>query len=517
MNLFSKRFSNKVASLSPGGNAQDQSIRSSIATSLIADDSDEIDRITRYHLNWKFYNGKHYSRDNDAMISVNYVRAFIDKVNQFLLGDDVLSFQVQSYYSDVIDEDSENAVEKLIMGVWRKNNFKTIVQELLQMGSVCGDAWMGVFYEENKGIQLKLFDSRNCFAEFKEGDVNNLETFEVRTRLKGDDKYILKVHRFTKDKVVTWKQKHAGKNNLKDNEKFDVTTDPHSLGVVPVVHFKNRPASEGYYSTSDVEDILKINKVFNELTQKLKGIIDYHASPTTIVTGATTKNMSRGLGKVWSGLPSEANVFNLGLDFDLSTTMTFLDRLKTAMHEVSDIPEGVLGKIQAISGTSAAALKLTYQPIYQKASLKALTYGEGIRDVNNIILKYYDILKDGKINSMEAQLLASVPNDFTELFECVPVFSYGFPVDRLNQLQEAQLELGMDIASIKEIMNRLGKKNVPDLLEEIKNDKIRKAELESLIAQITTPNTPPTEDPNAEKTAGEETTITEPSNEEYEA
>ena len=40
----------------------------------------------------------------------------------------------------------------------------------------------------------------------------------------------------------------------------------------------------------------------------------------------------------------------------------------------------------------------------------------------------------------------------------------------MQQLQEAMIELQLKIGSRKEIMNRLGKKNIPKVLEEIVKD-----------------------------------------------
>jgi hypothetical protein len=463
----------------------ESNIKSSVASNLISDNAKEIERVVKYHLYWKFYQGLHYNQANDAFITFNYVRAFIDKINQFLLGDDGFSFKVQGYYSDTVDEVIEDSVGKLIMGVWRKNKHKQLAQELLQMGSVCGDSWIGVFFKDGLGIELKLFDSRKCFPEFTDGDTDNLKSFKVINTLEEGGDYKIMVYVYTKTHVTTWKQKTTQSKNVKDRDMYDYVTTEHGLGKVPVVHFKNKPTSNGYYASSDAEDILKLNKVYNELHQELKGIIDYHSAPTTVVTGATVKNMSRGIGKVWSGLPPEANVFNLGLDVDLSASMEFLDRLKTAMHELSDIPEGVLGKIQSISGTSAAALKLTYQPIYQRAALKGLSYGEGIKMVNDLIMDYLPILKaGGKLTTKETELLGKIPNNFSEEYECAAVWSYGFPIDRMSLLQELQIEFQLDLASIAEALKRLGKNNIPDLLEEIQEDKVKRAKLQQEIAEI---------------------------------
>ena len=212
--------------------------------------------------------------------------------------------------------------------------------------------------------------------------------------------------------------------------------------------------------------------------QQLKAVIDYHVTPTTVITGASAKSLKKGLGQIWSGLPAEASVFNLGLDVDLSATVNYAKDLKLAMHELSDVPENALGKIQAISNTSAAALQITYHPLMQQANIKAMTYGEGIVEVNSMILKIISIMDPD--NKRLSELLKKEPN-FLEDNMIKPVFAFGFPKDRTDELNRANMELSMKISSRREIMERLGKQNVPALLEEIDNDMIEQGLLSAKI------------------------------------
>ena len=97
-------------------------LRSFVVTNIIQDSQWEIDRITRYYLFWKFYKGLHWKDFNDGLISFNYVRAFIDKVSMFLLGNEAFSLQVKSYYSDQIDPRLERVAEQLLMYHWGKSD-----------------------------------------------------------------------------------------------------------------------------------------------------------------------------------------------------------------------------------------------------------------------------------------------------------------------------------------------------------------------------------------------------------
>jgi uncharacterized protein YqhQ len=46
------------------------------------------------------------------MLSFNYVRALIEKVNMFLLGKDAFSFKVSTYDNDQVTDEFEKAAEK---------------------------------------------------------------------------------------------------------------------------------------------------------------------------------------------------------------------------------------------------------------------------------------------------------------------------------------------------------------------------------------------------------------------
>lgn len=459
-------------------------LRSFVLQNIVQDNQWEIDRITKYYLFWKFYEGKHYKDFNDGMLSFNYVRAFIDKVNMFLLGDEIFTFHVQSYYSSQIEQDIEKLAEELIMYHWKKSSKKELAYEILQMGSVTGDAWVGVEWnEEEKFCKVVCYDSRQCFVTFENGDFNKMKSFMVRQSLDNNanpDGYRMFVQKWTKESVETWYQKDVSIEENKTS-KYNYTAYENPYGFIPVVHIKNKPNSANYYGVSDANDILKINKVYNEMNQQVKAVIDYHVTPTTVITGASAKSLKKGLGQIWSGLPAEANVFNLGLDVDLSATIGFIKDLKTSMHELSDVPENALGQIQAISNTSAAALQITYQPIYQQAKVKAMQYGEGVTKINNMILKILAV--HDRNNSRLAKLKEAYPEYLSELY-IEPIFAYGFPKDKMDELQRAQMELQMKLGSRREVMERLGKQNIPELLKEIDEDALQQAIVSMEIQKI---------------------------------
>ena len=209
-------------------------------------------------------------------------------------------------------------------------------------------------------------------------------------------------------------------------------------------------------------------------------IIDYYAQPTTVITGGTVGALKRGINQIWSGLPADAHVFNLALGEDLSASMSYLKLLKESMHDLTGVPEEVLSKVQHISNTSASALQMLYQSLIQVSDIKAVSYGEGIERINKLTtLMYAESLPD---HPLYTQLLSQITKKkifgdgeiniraFVIRYVTDVKFKYALPNDRLQMLNEINIELSANIASRREVMERLGKSNIATLLKQIDED-----------------------------------------------
>ena len=69
--------------------------------------------------------------------------------------------------------------------------------------------------------------------------------------------------------------------------------------------------SSSPWGQSDIWDIIPLNRELNEKMTEVSDIINYHAAPVTIITGAKASQLERGPKKVWAGLPKDSQVFNL--------------------------------------------------------------------------------------------------------------------------------------------------------------------------------------------------------------
>lgn len=465
---------NKDASQLGGGYTNTQVggtewLRNTLRTTVYSGNETLESILVNSQLYWKFYNNRHWGKNNDELLSFNYVRAVIDKVNNFIIGKDGFEINVFDTYGDKVPEEVETVYEALINYNWRKNKKKTFLQNMLQMGSVTGNAYLFLEPKIVEGfVEYMVLDSRNTIPIFKDGDFNMVEGYRSIVLLHNHElKYIQKVMEYSALEVTTYYVKETGEKA----ERFSTVTTPNIFGFIPIIHIENIPMSDSYGGKSDMEDIVKINKAYNEGAEDIKNIISYYAAPTTVITGGTVGQLKRGINQIWSGLPADASVTNLTLGEDLSASNTFLKMLKDAMHDLSGVPEEVLSKVQHISNTSAAALQMLYQPIIQVADKKCVSYGEGMEELHRMTMVIYSkILATHPLYlKMPAEALKNMAV-YAMRVRAEVVWKYNLPNDRMGMLNEATIELTSRLGSRREIMERLGKKNIPKIEAEIQED-----------------------------------------------
>jgi len=476
--MFANNDRSQLASWTPNASGTAM-LQDTVRAKIYSGDGIIEEKLVKYQLYWNYYNNKHWAKNNDKLLSFNYTRAIVDKVNNFMVSGTGFEMNIKDTYGEQVDTELETTYEALLNYNWLLNKKKSFLKKLLQMGGITGDAYVFLFANSDKGfVEYKLMDTRTCIPLFNNGDHTDIIGYRIVSPLGVNiNDYIQKVYEYTKSKTSIYFVKDTGDNATR----FEALETVNDYGFIPIVHIENIPMSDGFGGKSDVEDIVKINKVYNEMTEDIKLIIDYYAQPTTVITGGTVGNLQRGINQIWSGLPADASVFNLSLGEDLSASMAFIKLLKEAMHDLTGVPEEVLSKVQHISNTSAVALQMLYQSLIQVADIKAVTYGEGLADINKMTLVIYEKSLGNhplytKLKSKVESLNIFTPEVpykvelFVTRFTTEIKFKYSLPNDRLQMLNEITLELSNKIGSRKEAMERLGKANIPLLMTEIDAD-----------------------------------------------
>jgi hypothetical protein len=436
------------------------------------------------------YLGHHwgYRREQGEMqIAINYYRAFIDYINRFTFGKGVHFKSPKA---------TEAIVPKLLERVWEVDNNKMqILFEMAQTGACTGDTFVKVAYEEawedsvgrmHPGrVRVLPLNPAFCFPEFHPHDRTRLLRFKQKYRFWGTS---LEGTRqvFTYTEILT--------DDIIEEYINDELIDsrPNPLGQIPVVHIPNVPVSGSPWGLADAHDIITINRAFNEISTDIADIINYHAAPVTVIVGAKASNLEKGAKKVWGGLPKDSQVFNLeGGGAGLAGAMEYLSSLKTAMHEMMNVPETALGQVQPISNTSGVALSIQYQPLMNRWSQKTAQYGKGLERINEIIMLnlvvkepetlIYNPEVDG--NLKPGQLIQLDPNDPITYLSFAH-FPEPLPLDKLILMSELQQKMALGLESKEGALRSLGEEFPEEKLEEIRREMIEDAKADGALSLI---------------------------------
>jgi hypothetical protein len=449
----------------------------------LADEEFEVHgpRLNRYSLNWAMYLGHHWGYRREAgemQISVNYYRAFNDFLARFVFGKGV-HFRSPKATEAIIPDRLER--------IWEVDNDKMrVLLEMGQQGGITGDVFVKIAYEEpwvdsaggqHPGrVRILPLNSSFAFPEFHPHDRTRLLRFKQKyrfwgTSLEGTRQVFTYTEILTDDTIEEY-----------INDEL-IDSRPNPLGLVPVVHIPNVPVSGSPWGLADAHDIITLNRAYNEISTDVADIINYHASPVTVIVGAKASNLEKGAKKVWGGLPKDAQVFNLeGGAQGIDGALKYLELLKRSMHEIMNIPETALGQVQPISNTSGVALSIQYQPLMNRYAQKVAQYGIGIEKINEIALRtlalkepqqfMYNPDEDGPIKDGQLTQL-----DFADpiTYKNYVQFPQPLPLDKLILLNEIQTKIGMGLESKEGALRTLGEEFPEEKLQEIRQELISDA------------------------------------------
>jgi len=228
-------------------------------------------------------------------------------------------------------------------------------------------------------VRILVLNSAFCFPEWYPHDRSRLLRFKLKYKFWGTSAEGTR-QVFTYTELLT----PEFVEEFINDEMVD--SRPNPLGCIPVTHIANIQVSSAPWGRSDIEDIIPINRAYNEVATDVIDMINYHAAPVTIITGAKASQLERGVKKTFT-LPKDASIQNLELNpSGVQVSMQFLEFLKKSMHEMTGVPEGALGDVQPISNTSGVALAIQYQPMMNRYNQKKINYSKGFAEINTHVL-----------------------------------------------------------------------------------------------------------------------------------
>lgn len=361
-------------------------------------------RLKKYEEGWRFYNGIHWSfvrEEGEPLVTANYCRTVVNKKASWLVGKGMIVDVPQAVRS---------ITKPVIEKVWKDNDEDQKLLSMAIMGGVTGDVCILVGYQPptpveqrlnpyaQGRIRIRLLGSHQCFPQWNPLNMEELAMLRIVTEVPVYQPVPQDIRKPATMNGMGVVQKRRYIEDIypdrivrgwEDQEKENI---PNDLGEIPFVHIPNEIFPGEYWGKSDLDDIIDIQREFNEKLTDISDIVNYHASPVTIITGAKAKQLEKGPKSLWSGLPADAKVYNLQLAGDLAVSYKYLEFVRQLILDISNVPEGAFGRIQSISNTSAAALQVQFQPLVEVTQRKQTNYVAGLQKVNYFILRYDQLM-----------------------------------------------------------------------------------------------------------------------------
>lgn len=445
-------------------------------------------RLGRYRRLWRFYHGQSFDHrhidTDETLVDLNFARKIADKHVAFLFRQPFKVTIPDDPQTPESETDDRAFVVRALNRAWKANNIMSFCTEMGQMGSVTGDVFVRVSWQDNVVFgkpfpRADVLPSRYVFPYFDGPhgiDRKHMSSCLVVYPRYADDRQsseyrdqagplntksiILSAEHWFPDRVLRW-----------DEGASVPREEPNPFGVIPIVHVANFPNVGSFYGQSDIEDALGAIREFNEKMTDVSDVINYHGSPITIVEGARVERLERGANRVWS-IPEGSKAYNLALEGDLAASMQYINLLRKAMHELGSVPEDSLGGDTGVQ--TGAALALRYQVTLERRAVKMAMYGEGLTMVNRLFLKLLE-LKDDDFYQ-EFQLL-----DEANRYETEIVFGPALPRDESIELDNSKKRVEVGVSSRRAEMERMGlsQTQVKRVDDEWFEDKKRIAEIEA--------------------------------------
>lgn len=459
----------------------------------LADEEFEVHgpRMNRYASNWAWYLGHHwaYRRElGEPQLTFNWVKAFSDYLCNFSFGKGV------NFHSP---EMTGGITPYLLKEVWENHNRKDrIIMEMAQLGSVGGDVFVKVAYEppymdpagvpmEGK-IRVLPINPAFCFPEFHPHDRTRLIRFKMKykfwgTAADGARQVMTYVEIMTEDSIEEYI----------NDELIDARPNP--LGRIPVAFTPNIAVASSPWGLADIADIISLNREYNEKATEISDIINYHASPVTVITGAKPANLERGPRKVWAVNNKDAKVQQLELQTNFTGPLGYMELLKQSMHELTGVPATALGTMQPISNTSGVALQMQYQPLMLKHQRKTLQYIPLFEDINDLIIRHAFVFAP-ELTVYNPYLAGTFlkPDQVDALDPSDPV-SYRtyvdwpspMPMDRLLKINEIQALQTMQLESRRGALRELGTQFPDQKIREIYEETLEDIKEQGALGLVT--------------------------------
>ncbi|MGE5617672.1 MAG: phage portal protein [Sphingomonadaceae bacterium] len=376
-------------------------------------------RLRRYAEYLEFYDGKQWAkpRHGRSNLVLNYARAIVDKGVSYLLGRGI-NFAVPPAGPSSEEQARASAAEELLYRVYEGNDLEAVDIQGALNGAILGDTVFKVFWGQRsggwsqgtEGIRVVNIDPFTFFPRWASDDPSTLLSVSLVYRLSAEEaerrwadaeprghggtergafpRASASPCRHVGEEVEVVEEWTPSQFVLAVGDR-EVLRAPNPYGFIPFVHIPNvRPANE-FWGTSDLKDLMPLNRELNERMSDVADVIRFHCDPPVIFKGVTEhSNLAVGPGTVWD-VPEGAEVELLEWRGQAPAVHEHIERVMRAIHDVTETPKTAFGDSGRL--LSGVALETELQPLIQKTLRKRTWWNAGLRQRNRQILRIAEL------------------------------------------------------------------------------------------------------------------------------
>ncbi len=373
------------------------------------------ERLAEIQRAWRAYFGryrpglrvKHGEPDDNVV--VNFIRLLVDKGVFFLFGKGV-SFE--------LDELRETPAEEWLNEVWERNRKMLLLQKLGLNGSISGHAFVKIQWTPGGYPRLVVLDPETVAVKLREDDIDQVEGYEIRYPSRAPDGKVVLVRQRIEREGAGWVI--IDERGTPDSPVWtEVEREVWPWPFPPIVDCQNLPLPNSYWGMPDVTgDMVVLQEKLNFLASNLVKIIRHHAHPKTFGHGFTARQaLALGPDDVLILNSPQGFLKSLAPDGDISGSLAFYREMKRALHEVAQVPEIALGRVEGSGQVSGVALKVLYGPLLDKTATKRQTYGYLLQELNRRLLAVggHARYEDVRVKVVWPELLPADPKEQREV------------------------------------------------------------------------------------------------------
>lgn len=343
-----------------------------LADLAILDMRERDQRIKRAYESY-FYGGpdtlKYRPGEANDNIKINYPRLVVDAGVAHLFGSELIVNSPES------DEEIQAEIDKII----DDNGGGLLWQRMGVSGAIGGTMFYRLLVNEDESIRIMIVDPSTVEVLWDERDHEKITGYVI-TFVPNGGLTSRVIRQIIQPRDAEWE---IVEQVAYEDQWQTVSIEPWPYPFPPMGHCQNLPSPHEVYGLSDLEpDTLDLCDGINRTISNISRVVRLYAHPRTWgkMIGEAL-NMDANPGAVIRLEHPDAELHNLEMQSDLSSSIDLYRRLVAALHEETRIPEVATGKMDSAGNLSSLALRILYAPLMQKTESKRRTYGHAIESI----------------------------------------------------------------------------------------------------------------------------------------